>query len=224
MLDRNRPYGIVYGNAGHAFEQDGKKFDHHGREILEIVEDPPTRKGKRTKPANIGKSLVSERVLRDMCAIAEQTPSGAFVELGVYRGGSARKLADVAERQGRALHLFDTFTGIPFKGHHDNHAVGDFADTDEDAVRRLIPTAHFHVGVFPDTMPADLGSIAFAHIDADQYQSYKDAIRLFSPLMVEGGVMWFDDVGCLESADKAVQEEFAGRLEQAASGKFYVRF
>ena len=33
-LDRNRPYGIVYGAGPVRFEQDHKKFDHKGFEIL----------------------------------------------------------------------------------------------------------------------------------------------------------------------------------------------
>ena len=36
-LDRNRPYGIVYGAGPVRFEQDHKKFDHNGFEILPDV-------------------------------------------------------------------------------------------------------------------------------------------------------------------------------------------
>lgn len=32
-LDRTKPYGTVYGDADHAFEQDGRLFDHNGDEI-----------------------------------------------------------------------------------------------------------------------------------------------------------------------------------------------
>jgi len=32
-LNKSRPYATVYGQAGHAYEQDGKLFDHHGNEI-----------------------------------------------------------------------------------------------------------------------------------------------------------------------------------------------
>lgn len=43
-LDRKRSYGQVYGQASHAFEQDGKLFDNEGKEVggkdepAEIVE------------------------------------------------------------------------------------------------------------------------------------------------------------------------------------------
>lgn len=39
-LDRSRSYGTVYGGAGHAYEQDGKFFDHEGE--LVGAEEPKT--------------------------------------------------------------------------------------------------------------------------------------------------------------------------------------
>src|SRR5262245_328780 len=99
------------------------------------------------------------------------TPLCRFVEVGVYKGGSAWHLAKIAREQGRELHLFDTFSGIPYKDEIDSLDIGRFADTSLEAVRKAIPDAHFYAGVFPDTMPAELTGIAFAHIDCDQYHS-----------------------------------------------------
>lgn len=169
-------------------------------------------------------SLITESVLNELCHIAEKTPDGVFVEFGVYKGGSAQYLSRIAETQHRELHLFDTFTGIPFFTEGDSHAIGEFSDTSLKAVKALIPSAVFHVGEFPATMPKDFPRVAFLHIDADQYQSYVDGIKLFSPLMVPGGVMWFDDYGCLACADKAVNEAFPDSLIKAECGKFYVKF
>lgn len=170
------------------------------------------------------RSLIDPGIVAQLCAAAAATPPGIFVEFGVYQGGSARALANVAEAQGRALHLFDTFTGMPVSGPGDSHAVGDFKDTDEAAVRALIPSAVFHVGVFPATFPAELSPIAFAHIDADQYQCYLDAIDRFCPRMVPGGLMWFDDCGILPSADRAVIERFGSRVDRTGFSKWVVRF
>ena len=169
-------------------------------------------------------SLIDPNTIAQMCEVAAQTPAGIFVEFGVYRGGSALKLAEVAISQQRELHLFDTFTGIPYRQDGDSHLVGDFSDTNEQAVRDLIPSAVFHVGVFPDTMPEKMPQIAFLHIDADQYQSYVSAIHLFSPLMVKGGVMWFDDYNCLPAANRAVDEAFGDRVVTGQFDKALVRF
>jgi len=169
-------------------------------------------------------SLIGPATVAQMCEAAGKTPPGAFVEIGVYKGGSARALADVAVAQGRELHLFDTFTGMPIADERDSHKVGDFADTDEATVRALIPEAVFHVGVFPATAPADMGPIAFLRIDADQYQSYMDAIAWATPLMAKGGLMWFDDCGVLPSADRAVLACFGDRVDRRSFAKWVVRF
>jgi hypothetical protein len=89
----------------------------------------------------MAESLLHPQAIEELVAIAAAAPPGAFAEFGVYKGGVAERLATVARAQGRALYLFDTFTGIPFSGEHDRHAVGDFADTSFEEVRALIPDA-----------------------------------------------------------------------------------
>lgn len=114
-------------------------------------------------------SLIPDEVLKTLLDTAQSTPAGCWVEVGVYLGGSARAL--YGARHGRHLHLFDTFTGIPSfepdKG--DRHRIGEFHARGVLAdLRRMMPAAAFHVGVFPDTLPDDLRGIAFAHVDCDQ--------------------------------------------------------
>jgi hypothetical protein len=119
--------------------------------------------------------------------------------------------------------LYDTFTGIPYRCEHDSHQIGDFADTSPQQVQELIPAAVIVVGVFPDvavTMPP----VSFAHIDCDQYQSVLESARYLAPLMVKGGVMWFDDSPCLAGARRAVEELFAGRVQLSYNQKHYVEF
>lgn len=186
-LDRSRPYGTTHGGASYAFEQDGKFYDINGND----PENPI--------------SLVGTGAIEDLCQIAQASPPGCFVEFGVYQGGTAWHLAKIAKAQGRPLYLYDTFTGIPFKDDVDSHKVGDFNDTTLAQVQRAIPDAIYCVGVFPDTL-VEMGPIAFVHVDADQYQSLKDAIRLFVPRMVRGASIVFDDYKCLAGADKAIAE------------------
>lgn len=166
-------------------------------------------------------SCIHPQQLAELSELAERTPAGCFVEVGVYQGGSAWHLAQVAERQSRQLHLFDTFAGMPFADAEDNHPAGDFADTSAAQVSALLPNAHVHVGVFPDTLP-DLTGIAFAHVDCDQYRSTKDAISHLLPRMVPGGVMVFDDYGCTRGATRAVDEAFPV-IEKTSMGRAVVR-
>ena len=47
----------------------------------------------------------------------------AMAEVGVYKGGSAWFIAKVADERGVDLHLFDTFTGIPFHDPKDSNRI-----------------------------------------------------------------------------------------------------
>lgn len=152
-------------------------------------------------------SVIGAGALIELAEIAARSPEGCFVEIGVYKGGSAAYLASIAEQQKRQLFLYDTFSGIPFKGCDDRHEVGDFADTSADAVREAIPTATVVKGVFPESL-VSMPPVAFVHVDCDQYESVKAACKSMPPLMVNGGALLFDDYGCLPGATKAVDESF----------------
>jgi O-methyltransferase len=170
-------------------------------------------------------SAVNPIVTAGLVKTASESPQGCFVEVGVHKGGTAWHLAKCAEEQGREIYLFDTFTGIPYKGEFDSHVVGDFSDTSLEEVQKIIPYAKITQGIFPQSAEGlDLPDVAFVHLDCDQYQSIKEAALFLSPKMVKGGIMWFDDYGCLEGANRAVDELFAGRLEGSPVGKVFVRF
>jgi hypothetical protein len=170
--------------------------------------------------------LVGNDTLEEMCRVLRECPPGCVVEVGVYQGGSARWLYEVCEEQHRSLFLYDTFRGIPFQGPGDSHKVGDFGDTDIETVSKMLPKSVVIQGVFPDSM-VKMPRVAFAHLDCDQYKSIKDAIYALTPLMVEGGIMWFDDVGCLDGANKAFnewREETGMDAYKAKCGKYFARF
>jgi O-methyltransferase len=139
-------------------------------------------------------SVILPHRLASMAAVAAMTPAGCFVEVGVFRGGSAFVLWQIAEHQSRELHLFDSFTGIPLACDIDRHRIGDFADVSLERVKASIPRAQFHVGMFPSTLPDDLQNIAFVHVDCDQYETYCACIDRLWPRMVAGGAMVFDDI------------------------------
>lgn len=156
-------------------------------------------------------SVISDAKLAGLAQLASSAPPGCFVEVGVYRGGSAWRLAKVARDRRCALHLFDTFLGIPHAEHFDTHRVGDFGNTSAAMVRLAIPDAVFHVGLFPVTLPPDLKSIAFVHCDCVQYYSVRAVIDELMPRMVPGGIMAFDDVDT-EGGRKAISESFGSHL------------
>src|SRR2546430_17128075 len=95
---------------------------------------------------------------------AGHTPPGAFVEIGVYQGGTAIFLHALAASQGRSLYLYDTFSGIPHKGDLDNHQIGDFAECDLEDIRSMCPYAVVTPGIFPKSA-VKMEAVAFAHLD-----------------------------------------------------------
>ena len=153
-----------------------------------------------------------------LAELARQAPAGCFVEVGVYRGGTAWHLAQIARERRVSLHLFDTFTGMPFADPEDQDDAGSFGETSLAEVRAAIPDAMFHVGVFPSTLPVALTGIAFLHCDCDQYRSVSAVIRELWPRMVPGGIAAFDDVDT-PGGRRAIRE--AGLLVREWKGRAY---
>jgi hypothetical protein len=173
-------------------------------------------------------SLIDSHDLDVLCDLAAASPQGCIIELGVYQGGSAQRLYDVCEKQGRTLHLFDTFAGHPIVTAHDTptHHQGRYSDAiTPDALQALLPNAVLHVGTFPDTLPPDLSDIALVHSDADLYAPTKAVCTLLPPRMVQGGMLYFDDYGRTEcpGVERAITETFGAHAARVlGNGKALV--
>lgn len=165
-------------------------------------------------------------VSRDRCwvlyslALQALRLRGDVWECGVYKGGTARMLAqliaDAAPAESTALHLFDTFAGMPETDRaRDVHMPGDFSDTSVDAVRERVghpDRVVLHPGFIPDTFQGlPDRPIALAHVDVDIYQAVLDCSRFILPRLAVGGAIVFDDYGfpTCPGAREAVDEFFA---------------
>jgi O-methyltransferase len=166
---------------------------------------------------------VGEDVIAELIERARRTPVGAFLEVGVFQGGTAWHLAKLGAEQQRELYLFDTFTGIPYSSAIDSHKVGDFGGVDVRAIAAALPGAIIVPGIFPSSA-IELPPLAFVHLDCDQYQSVRESAMYLAPMIVRGGVMWFDDSPCLEGAKLAAFELFGSRLVLSRTNKHYVEF
>lgn len=152
---------------------------------------------------------------------------GDIAECGVWRGGSARLLAQaIAKNQiKRSLYLFDSFAGMAeVSNSHDRHKVGDFSDTSLGSVRSFVlesgvdsDRVHFRKGWIPDSFAGlESATFSFVHIDLDLYKSIKDALQFFYPRLVGGGAIVFDDYGYAScpGARHAVDEFFFEKSEK----------
>jgi len=174
------------------------------------------------------------RKLWDSCKqLLDQNVPGCFVECGVWKGGSSTIIALAIKDAGqkRHLHLFDSFEGLPeptaLDGEHaavysGGRNQGTLATVNKccaglEEVRDLIlrktqvpdELAHFHVGWFQNTIPADagqLGSIALLRLDGDWYESTKICLDHLYPLVSPGGIIIMDDYFAWEGCRKATDE------------------
>jgi hypothetical protein len=164
------------------------------------------------------------RLLFLICSVKEILSSGiegSFVELGVYKGNSAKILKDLAPE--RKLHLFDTFEGfsekdlnVESKEIHKDH----FKDSLLDEVKSFFKNdkkVYFYPGYFPDTANAfdKTEVISLLHLDADLYKPTKSALEFFYPKVQKKGFIIIHDYfsGAWPGVKKSVDEFFKDKKE-----------
>jgi hypothetical protein len=142
--------------------------------------------------------------------------SGKFAEVGVYQGVTAKLIASV--KGDRALHLFDTFEGLPSASDKDDgvHRSSQYACSLESVQAYLagFEEVYFHKGLFPDsTRNVEDSQYAFVHFDVDLYEGTLACLEYFYPRMARGGVMLTHDYGLLAGVQRAFQEFMADKPE-----------
>lgn len=154
---------------------------------------------------------------------------GALVQCGVFNGGSAAWLWKCAGANRHAW-LFDSFQGLPeptpkdgghahasWKRHYATSPQWNVGEVDKVAQAFGVVGAnpalvHIVKGWFKDTLPqVDPGPIAILHIDADWYESVKQALSALYPKVVPGGLVILDDYGHWQGCRLAVDEYLAGK-------------
>jgi hypothetical protein len=184
-------------------------------------------------------TMTSQRSIVGLCEAVEYVVrneiAGAFVECGVWRGGSVMAEALTLLGLGvsdRDLYLFDTFAGMPMPDPDDvslhdapqaalarwqrdqraDHNAWAYASID--TVRQNLaatgyPAERMHVvqGLVEETIPVRAPEvIALLRLDTDWYASTKHELEHLYPRLVHGGVLILDDYGSWAGARKAVDE------------------
>ena len=154
--------------------------------------------------------LQAERLKR------ENVP-GAFAEVGVYKGDSARVLHQMDPA--RPFHLFDTFEGFAKRdladetGEAASYTTRHFADTHARHVLKKIrgnDNLVIHKGYFPDTAGEAAGVLfALVNLDADLYQPTRAALDFFYPRISPGGVIFVHDYNHRWEGIRRAVDEFA---------------
>lgn len=160
--------------------------------------------------------------------------AGAFVECGVWRGGSMMAVALTLRRLGatdRQLYLYDTFTGMAAPSGHDRRydgrpaaellagasneawirACADLADVKANLASTGYPMdqIRFIQGKVEDTIPAQIPTkICLLRLDTDWYESTRHELVHLYPRLARHGVLIIDDYGHWRGAREATDEFF----------------
>ncbi len=167
--------------------------------------------------------------------VVKNQVSGAFVECGVWAGGSAMAAARTFAAQGdtgRELYLYDTFEGMSEPTALDKNARGEQAaallsqkgnresvlcyaslkDVRDNMAKVDYPRdrVHFIQGKVEDTIPGDApDQIALLRLDTDWYESTRHELTHLIPRLAPYGVVIIDDYGHWMGARRAVDEWLA---------------
>lgn len=178
-------------------------------------------------------TLISPDRLDSIIASVKQTHNvlGVMAELGVYKGGSAKLIAE--QNTNKELFLIDSFKGlsVPSPEMGDKHMKGEFADTTLVEVKKHIESSVFplaRITYFEGFVPYILTTLpevkySFVHMDMDLYLPTKNAIEYFYPRMSKGGVMLFDDYKwqMCDGVTRIIDEFFSAKPEQVTEPTKY---
>jgi O-methyltransferase len=160
----------------------------------------------------------SKFFLRELLKLVSPV-EGNTVEAGVYQGASSAIICEARRHLDSTHWAFDSFSGLSDPGQNDGSywQGGDLTTAEEAARRALAPyPAHVLRGWIPDVFAqAEIGSLAFAHVDVDLYEPTLASFEAFYPRLVSGAIIVCDDYGfsTCPGATRAVEEFMASRPE-----------
>jgi O-methyltransferase len=154
--------------------------------------------------------------------IKREKISGAFAELGVYKGETAEIIHEM--NRSIPLHLFDTFEGFDPQdllvedNDDEKYSSSNFSDANIEELKELFgdsENVQFHPGYFPDTATElDDQIFSFVHLDADLYKPTLAGLNYFYPKLSPGAVIIIHDYNhSWEGLRKAV-DEFARTIPE----------
>lgn len=166
---------------------------------------------------------------------------GDYVEIGVFRGGSALTAINYIDEVRKAdpslpprkAWLLDTFDGFNYDEAFDSpdviwagtHALDGVTRT-MDYIRETlsgtpVPFELIASNICADPLPSGVSRIAVANVDVDMFEPTLDALNKVSPLVTPGGIIICEDAAAtpgLYGALQAMEDFLAGD-----AGKDYVK-
>lgn len=141
-------------------------------------------------------------------AVSSAPEGGDWAEFGVAGGGTAGWFEKEIPN-GRTLHLFDSFEGLPMDGPQASWKKGMFASA---VYKPKTNNAVVIVGLFEDTLPGYFtdNCLSFIHVDCDLYESTATVLEHTADALMPGAIILFDEMyaypGWEEGEYKALME------------------
>lgn len=192
-----------------------------------------------------------ERLYESVIYINENNIDGAYVECGVYKGGSIMNMALIQLNYTKKVHiyLYDTFEGMTPQTAYDINHRGVSASrilknpskmcicSLEQVKKNVSLTGypqeflHYRKGDVAVTLNQEIPEkISLLRLDTDWYESTKIELEVLYPRLVKGGVLILDDYGYWRGARRATDDYFSSiginnpKLEPIESGISAVLF
>lgn len=225
---RKTGYDVIKYRASSGFDISKSDFSESEKTIIAAV---------RPFTMTTDERIIS--LIRAVDYISHNNIDGAFVECGVWRGGSAMTAAMQLKRHGdqRDLFLYDTYEGMSAPTDSDIEYNGRLAsaqlastpeqtgiwcyasieDVNENMASTGYPRERIHLvkGKVEETIPKTMPKkIAILRLDTDWYESTLHELRHLFPLLNPRGVLIVDDYGHWQGCKKAVDEYFSERTGQ----------
>jgi hypothetical protein len=187
-------------------------------------------------------SHVNLDIWNNICEAIDITKNleGDYLEIGVYRGGSALVAMNCIELmqqdnaiKERKMFLLDTFDGFNYeeaqtscdqiwKNTHKLFGVDETMDHIHETFKdNTVPYILLENNICKDNLPDDVKKIVVANIDVDMYEPTIDALNKVSDYVVSGGIIICEDAASTPGlyGSYLAMEEFLS----SEKGKAYIK-
>lgn len=213
-------------------KSDARLLEHYDKQVRDTVEF--------VKPYTMTPAFKTAELCEAVRYLEKSNIPGAFVECGVWRGGSMMAAAltlKQANAANRELFLFDTFAGMPEPTEEDVSLSSGMSAKDkfeeksvsgtgsdwcyasiEDVRSNMAKTGypesqvHFVPGMVEQTIPVNAPEqIALLRLDTDWYESTIHELDCLYDRIQHGGILIVDDYDSWKGSRKAVDEFIENR-------------
>ena len=150
--------------------------------------------------------------------------SGDYIEIGVYKGGSAALIAKKNSKN--KFFLCDTFQGVVGASEKDNKYLGgehsDVTENDLESFFLSLKITNYEIikGIFPESAKNKIeeNKFKYCHIDVDTYLSAKNSFEFIWNKLEIGGIVIFDDYGFIGTEGVT---EFVNEIKNLKNNLFF---